>query len=289
LRVEWVATPVGRVRLVRAGPAGTPALLCWPGLGWVAEAFTRLLREADVEGLQVVALDPPGHGHSDPAPTLTWPDAGLILADLARAVGADRYVLVGHSIGAIACVMGSPVLADGAAGLLLADGGVAPVFQGCSDADLAAANDRWFEEEARFADWPSALAWARADLAGWDADVEAGVRGALREDGQGRIVARGDSATLTRWSVLARAYDPLTARWPSCPVLAVLGGDGHASDAQVEQLRTRVPRLEVARLATAGHELLWDRPGEMSARIWHFAHACLARPEADSRRGRRDG
>lgn len=278
MRSEWLETGAGRLRIVRAGAAaGAAAVVCWPGLGLAAETFARLLREGEAEGLAVSALDPPGHGQSGAAPGLAWSDAEAILAAIDARLGAERYVLVGHSAGAAAAVMASPALAGRVAGMVLGDGGTARVFVGRTDAELEADLRGWLDE-TRFADWPAALAWARAGLRSWDREIEAGVRAFLTQVPGGGVAARGDLATLTRWAILLRDYDPLAQPWPDCPVVAVLGEHGEGEEPEgLAALAARLPRLSVERVADVGHELFWDRPEAMSDLVWRFARECLGR------------
>ena len=273
MRTLWLDTHVGPLRVVRAGPPeAASALICWPGLGLVAEEFHRLLREAEAAGCQMVAVDPPGHGQSPPAPELDWDDVLRLLEAVAGRVRARGYVLVGHSVGAVAAVMASAALGDRLRGLVAADGALRPVLRGRTDAELEAENRAWLA--AAFDGWGQAIAWARADLRAWDDDVEAGVRALLAEGPDGRVGPRGDRATLTRWAALARDFEPLHAPWPDCSVLALVGEGGQGEEG-LATLRRRVPALRVEHVPGAGHELFWDRPAEASAAIWRFARPLL--------------
>lgn len=95
--------PFGRVAGLRHGqPGGLPVLALH---GWLdnAASFTALAAELD-QAVELVAIDLPGHGHSDwlPAGPQAYSlasAAGHVLA-IADALGWQRFALMGHSMGA---------------------------------------------------------------------------------------------------------------------------------------------------------------------------------------------
>lgn len=276
MREAFVETALGRVRVLKAGPErGPAATVCWPGLGLPAEAFWRVLREGGERGLRVAALDPPGHGRSDPAPALARPDAGRVLGAVAEHLGAERYLLVGHSAGAAACVMAAPALGTRLRALVVADGALERVLEGQGDRQLEAAN-RAYLDSLRQPGWPEALAWAQSELRAWDVDVEAGVRALFEPSAGGGLAGRGDLATLTRWAALVRDFDPLADAWPDVPVLAVFAARPEPPRA-LAALAARLRDLRARPVADAGHELFWDEAAMMADLVLGFARTVLDR------------
>lgn len=113
---------VAGVRYGRRG--GLPVLALH---GWLdnAASFARVLPALD--GLDAVALDLPGHGHSDHRPPPgsydIWDDLLEILA-VADELDFDRFVLVGHSRGAAVATLLAASEPERVAGLVLLDGAV---------------------------------------------------------------------------------------------------------------------------------------------------------------------
>lgn len=103
-----VTLPDGEgVRVVRCPPpAGTPpdppVVVCVHGWGCSAFSFNQVLRRIADAGCDVFAPDVRGHGWSDKPLDLACytPDAlGRWLVDVLDALGVERAVLVGHSMG----------------------------------------------------------------------------------------------------------------------------------------------------------------------------------------------
>lgn len=266
-----VTTRVGRVRTLRAGPdRALRAVLCWPGLGLTAEEFHRLLREGEARGVAVLAVDPPGHGRSDPAPDITWEDVAEVARDVTAVVPGAEFLLVGHSAGATALLYGMRGIAGRAAGIVLGDGAFHEGVLTGDDAELQRQNEEWLRQMT-FPDWDSCLAATRAELKAWDADVEAGVRDLFATTPDGAVCARGDLRTMTRWSALLRDYHPRQAPRTDRPALALWAAEALSPEPEgIAALRQRVPRLEARCLVGSGHELFWDQPDAASQAVWSF-------------------
>lgn len=90
-----------------ADPGAGPRVLALHG--WLDNAASFLPLAAHLPGIDLVALDLPGHGAADPLPPgAEYSLAGTVHAvlDAADALGWDRFALVGHSMGAsIACLV----------------------------------------------------------------------------------------------------------------------------------------------------------------------------------------
>lgn len=105
-------TPFGRLAGLRGGRPGAPRVLALHG--WLDNAASFVPLAEQLQDVELVALDMPGHGasaHLPPAADyllVTFVRAGFAAAD---ALGWDRFGLLGHSLGGvIASIMaaGSP-------------------------------------------------------------------------------------------------------------------------------------------------------------------------------------
>jgi pimeloyl-ACP methyl ester carboxylesterase len=86
----------------RGGSGDAPPVVLLHGIGSNAASFAALM-EALGPDVPTLAWNAPGYGHSQPLP-VEWPDAGdyaAALAELLDALGFERCVLVGHSLGTL--------------------------------------------------------------------------------------------------------------------------------------------------------------------------------------------
>ncbi len=101
-------TPHGRLAgLRRPGPPGAPRVLALHG--WLDNAASFVPLQQHLPGIELAALDLPGHGasaHLPPAGEYTLPSTARAVFAAADALGWERFVLLGHSLGgAVASVM----------------------------------------------------------------------------------------------------------------------------------------------------------------------------------------
>lgn len=93
--------------------------------GWLDNAATFSRLAPLLEGLRIVALDLPGHGHSDHRPAGAtyniWDYAHDVL-QAAEQLGWQRFSLLGHSMGAIVSVLLAGAMPARVARLALIDG-----------------------------------------------------------------------------------------------------------------------------------------------------------------------
>ncbi|MCW8157765.1 alpha/beta fold hydrolase [Stutzerimonas stutzeri] len=93
--------------------------------GWLDNAATFRRLAPRVEGLRIVALDLPGHGHSEHRPAGAayniWDYAHDVL-QVAEQFGWQRFSLLGHSMGAIVSVLLAGALPERIERLALIDG-----------------------------------------------------------------------------------------------------------------------------------------------------------------------
>jgi len=102
-----------RIAGLRAGnPAGLKVLALH---GWLDNAASFLPLAAQLPTLDLVMVDLPGHGYSDNLPLTTpytTPQAIVQTLAIADALGWDRFVLLGHSMGAAIASLVAAVAAD---------------------------------------------------------------------------------------------------------------------------------------------------------------------------------
>ena len=99
LREIAIDTPYGRLTGLRGG-AGTPVLALH---GWLDNAASWFPLFEHLQGIDLVALDLPGHGKSPHLPAgAEYSLAGTVhtVLDAADALGWERFALLGHSMGA---------------------------------------------------------------------------------------------------------------------------------------------------------------------------------------------
>ncbi|KGQ19142.1 Alpha/beta hydrolase [Lysobacter dokdonensis DS-58] len=98
LREILLDTPYGRLTALRGG-TGTPVLALH---GWLDNAASFVPLASHLHGIDLVALDLPGHGTSPHLPLgAEYSLAGTVqtVLDAADALGWDRFAVLGHSMG----------------------------------------------------------------------------------------------------------------------------------------------------------------------------------------------
>lgn len=92
---------VGRIHGLRQGEPGQPRVLALHG--WLDNAASFVPLAAHLPGLDLVAVDLPGHGrsaHLPPGADYSFAGALHSVLDIADALGWERFALLGHSMGA---------------------------------------------------------------------------------------------------------------------------------------------------------------------------------------------
>src|ERR1700742_4082213 len=88
----------GRFGYEAAGDPDAPPLVFLHGIGGAARAWRGQL-DYFADGYHCIAWDMPGYGGSSPLPNVSIASLADALVDFLHATGADRPVIVGHSIG----------------------------------------------------------------------------------------------------------------------------------------------------------------------------------------------
>jgi len=93
--------PLGRIAALRWGEPGLPRVLALHG--WLDNAASFVPLAAHLPGIDLIAIDLPGHGrsvHLPPGADYSFAGAMHNVLDVADALGWDRFALLGHSMGA---------------------------------------------------------------------------------------------------------------------------------------------------------------------------------------------
>ena len=101
LREFTLDIPSGRIAGLRGGAANAPNVLALHG--WLDNAASFVPLAAHLEGIELVAVDLPGHGrsaHLAPGADYSFAAAVNTVLDIADALGWERFSLLGHSMGA---------------------------------------------------------------------------------------------------------------------------------------------------------------------------------------------
>jgi len=259
------AVEVDGVRLAFDADGGGPTLVCLHAVGHGASDFAGI-RERFQDRFRVIALDWPGQGNSGPDRVVT---SAARYAELLRgfldAIGVDKAVLLGNSIGGAAALRFAVSHPERVLGLVLANpGGVDRAdWLGRTVCRLFA---RFFAQGARGARWfPAAFAlYYRIVLPGRAAAAQ-----------RARIVATAREVA----PVLAQAWTSFSAPEADlrplipqvrCPVLVAW-----AKLDRILQLRRNLPairRFPNAKLETfeAGHAPFLETPEAFDASLERF-------------------
>ena len=244
---------VGGITYEQRGPADGVPLLFLHGLGGAGRGFAPQLAHFGAAGYRAIAWDMPGCGGSSPLPLVTMDALTAALAAFIGALGLERPVLIGHSLGGMlaqsllahspgvarAAVLSQTSAAFGGRDPAWADAFVAerlgPLDAGRSLAELAPA-------------MVAAMVGDNADPAGV----------ALAED----CIAHTPASTY-RDLVLAMPGFDLRAALEriAVPTLLIAGTrDTNAPVAGMERMAARIPGARLAVLEGVGHLAHLERP-----------------------------
>ncbi|MDW5375810.1 alpha/beta fold hydrolase [Halomonas sp. HP20-15] len=272
---RFVDTPGGRVHLVEAGQG--PPLVLIHGLGGQLQHFTYALTERLADDFHVIAVDRPGSGYSERGAN----GAGLAaqarqIRDAWHALGVERPLLVGHSLGGAVALALAEDYPDEVAGLALLapltaqESEVPPAFRG-----MAIRSPRWRRFVADTFAVPLGLRYAARMLAGIFAPEPVPADFALRGGGLLALRPQAFYANSTDLMTLENDLPPLVRRYHELRLpAAILFGERDAILAPTRHgtaMRDKVPGLSVEILPDAGHMLPLTRPDETAALIRRMA------------------
>jgi pimeloyl-ACP methyl ester carboxylesterase len=270
-----------QLHLLKWSAEGTPAILVH-GFGNEAHIWDDFA-PALAPYYQVLALDLRGHGESDWDPESRY-EYDSHLGDLEAvvdALGFERIVLIGHSLGGRVCIRYSGKHPDKVAGLVIVDSapeldprGTIRISQ-----DVQEHRDPSFESVTQYENYlstsyPNATSTAIRRMA----------KHGLKEREDGRFVLRMDVAFRSRAAgeVDAEAlasYEEATttALWKDlaaieCPSLVVRGAasDIVSADVADKMVDEALPNATLAVVPQAGHSVMTDNPDEFRDCVCRF-------------------
>ena len=147
-----LATRRGTQPVAYADRAGDePALLCLHGLGSTKDDYAALTRHPELKGRRIVAWDAPGSGDSPYPRTLTVEDLRDLAGAFRDAIGLNRPILVGHSMGGLTALLLARARPGAFRGFVNLEGNLTP--EDCGVFSRAASSMSYARFEGRFFSW----------------------------------------------------------------------------------------------------------------------------------------
>jgi pimeloyl-ACP methyl ester carboxylesterase len=248
-------------------PEGTkPAIVCLHAIGQGGGDFGAFERSFS-DRFRVITVDWPGHGASGPdaEPASARRYASVLLGVL-DALGLERPILFGNSIGGAAALVLAENHPDRVRALVLCNpGGLDPggVIAGVFIDHLVSRFRRGVDGEARYRDW----------FARYYADILLGPEAAPRREA---IVAAGyESAPrlVEAWTSFSRADADLRAGLPALRVPVFVGWamrDGLVQWSRNRAAVATIPGATVARFERSGHAPFLEEPAAFAMAVAPF-------------------
>ncbi len=278
IRARDVDVTGGTLRVVSFGAGGRPVLAVH---GITANAMCwRAVARALPAGLTLHAVDLRGRGHSTALPGPFGFDAHAAdLRQAALALGPERPVLIGHSLGAFIALLAADAHPGAFGPLVLVDGGLPlPVPPGADlDALLAASLGPAMQRLAETYPTPEAYVdfWrAHPALTGWTSDVEdyvrydlAGEPGALRSRANPEAVRADSRELLTAADRISAALHRLGGPTPLLRAPAGMFGQppGLLPDEMATSWQSELPELRVITVPDTNHYSILFSPDAAAA------------------------
>lgn len=278
---------LGRIHGLRQGQAGQPRVLALHG--WLDNAASFVPLAGHLDGIELVAVDLPGHGrsaHLPPGADYSFAGALHAVLDIADALDWERFALLGHSMGAgIASLLAAAcpgrvtrlVAIEALGALPDSEDNTVPRLREAIDAGRALGGKRMrmFEEletpvRARTLARTGAIGEAAARLL-----VERGVREVVADDGRrGWVWSSDPRLTLPTLVRMTPGQVQALIRGIQCPTRVI-----HADPPQPYLPEPR--RSEHAALLPdgelqvlpGGHHLHMEQPAAVAAAIGDFLRA----------------
>ncbi len=250
------------------GEAEAPDIVCVHGYTGSADAFNALARHLE-DRYRILALDVRGHGESAWSPTgaYSYADQAGDLAEFAKQLRLDKFVLIGTSMGGIIAMAYAAEHAERLLGLVIND--IGPDVEVGSQRITGLVGSRPDE----FGTLEEAMAYRRSVspiVAGRSAEDQRELAlGVLRRRPDGRWGWKMDPAYIEqRVRRGAPARPPL---WPAlqalpCPTMVVWGEESDVlSEAQMLRMVEVLPRGELVRVPGIGHAPTLVEPAVLAA------------------------
>ena len=277
-----IEIPMGRIAALRRGEPGAPKVLALHG--WLDNAASFIPLSAHLHGLDLVAIDLPGHGrsaHLSPGADYSFVGAINAILDVADALGWERFAFLGHSMGAGLASMIAAACPERIERLVAIEalGALAEVPE-CTVArmrEAVAANRALKDKRLRtFPDLDTAVRArtyaSRVPGSGLgEAQVRLLVERGVREVEGGYEWSSDPRLTLPTMTRMTEAQIEDLVAGIECPVRAIFADP--AQPYLPDELRRRrvalLPRGELVVIA-GGHHLHMQQPAEVAAAIGDF-------------------
>ena len=256
---------------------GTPCVLLH-GLGDAAFVWSDLAVRI-MPYYRVVGFDLRGHGDSDWDPDARY-DSTTFAADLARIVAAfgfERFILIGHSLGAAAAIRFAATNPERVIGLIIVDFGPELDFAGVEEVLRTMAEmPRSYGSPDEYAKWLVARRpFGNENL------LRRFARRNLRASAANGWVLKSDAALAASSEISTikseNGRHRIAELWPAlgrikCPTLVIRGmGSGmlgpEVASRMVDQM---LPAGRLVTVREAGHAVMMDNPAEFHASVIRF-------------------
>ena len=238
------------------GEAAAPPIVCVHGYTGSADAFNALARHLH-DRYRILAFDVRGHGESAWSPTgaYRYADQASDLAEFAKQLGLDKFVLIGTSMGGIIAMTYAAEHAERLLGLVIND--IGPDAEAGTQRITQMVGGRPDE----FASLEEAMAYRQAMspiLAARSAEDQHELAlGVLRRGTGGKWAWKMDPAYIRQR--VERGPPARPPLWPAlqalpCPTVVVWGTESDVlSEAQALRMVDVLPRGELVRVPGIGH------------------------------------
>lgn len=264
ISLKWKTTFVeangGRLRLLIADEGHDDWLILWPGMGAVAEEFISLLKQGPKKGINVVSLDPPGHGLSDEWQGEFTKDSIIgIWNSILSEVNISEAFIGGHSYGAYTAIWSTPQLRKVVKGTILLDGGYLDPFFDTGLEEISRQNQSALENRS-FDSWEQFINEERKTARDWNSDIKHMLSATMVES-NGEIVPRVSLQALNQASYLSSEFS-VSSIHTNVPILLLycsLPEEFHDERVRgIEQLNENVKNLDAVIVPNSDHDLLVD-------------------------------
>jgi pimeloyl-ACP methyl ester carboxylesterase len=226
--------------------------------------------------VRLLAFDQRGHGLSERAARVEDYTRENMVADVeaaVRALGLERPVVIGHSMGGMNAMTFAARNPDLVRALVLVDVGPEVSVDGAREVGAFVAGpyaleslDAWVEHTHRYYPWRS------------KERIRARLEVSLRETPDGRLAKQYDERFRQGFGGVAEGRDALAdvAGALRCPTLLVHGAASPVLTRDMaERFAARVPCVELVSIEGAGHSVAGDKPDEFAKVVEAFLGSVL--------------
>lgn len=253
---------------------GATAVFLLHGIGGGKQAWPAQLDAIAGAGYRVVAWDMPGYGASEMLDPYDWPGIASALERLIDHIGAERNVIVGHSLGGMVALEAMAHFPAKIHGLVLV--GTSPAFGRSEGSFQQAFVDARLKPLAEGRSMAELAAMLAPTMIGRDADPDAAASAVEVMSAVPPETYRRALHALVRFE--RRGVLPRIA----VPTLALVGeADRNAPPAVMEKMAARIPGARFVEVPGMGHLAPMERPARFNALVLefleqHFAPAAVA-------------